>query len=121
MLPPTLRCTAFAGSNRIATGELRHVALKAKQVFDAHPERILRVFDDSNGQQLELPLELPAADFMRLVAQPVVREAGTAQAWRGGARDHIVAAPLGLVIGATGWGVGGIAQTGGRGAPGVCR
>ncbi len=75
MLPPTLRCTAFAGADRIASGELRHVAMKAKQVFDAHPERILRVFDDSNGQQLELPLELPAADFLRLVAQPVVREA----------------------------------------------
>ena len=35
MFHPTLRCTAFAGSARIASGELRHVALKAKQAFDA--------------------------------------------------------------------------------------
>ena len=31
MIHPTLRCTAFAGPCRIASGELRHVALKAKQ------------------------------------------------------------------------------------------
>ena len=35
MYNPFLRCTAFAGPGRIASGELRHVALKAKQAFDA--------------------------------------------------------------------------------------
>ena len=75
MLPPTLRCTAFAGSNRIATGELRHVALKAKQAFDLHPQRPVLIFEDASGGQLDLPLELPAADLLRLVAQPLLRQA----------------------------------------------
>ena len=75
MLNPSLRCTAFSGPNRIATGELRHVALKAKQAFDAHPQRPVLIFDDTSGGQLDLPLELPAADLLRLVAQPVQRPA----------------------------------------------
>ena len=58
---PSLRCTAFSGSYRIASGELRHVALKAKQAFDGHPERPVLVFDDADARPLELPLELPAA------------------------------------------------------------
>ena len=75
MLNPSLRCTACSGPNRIATGELRHVALKAKQAFDAHPQRPVLIFDDTSGGQLDLPLELPAADLLRLVAQPVQRPA----------------------------------------------
>ncbi|MBS0459859.1 DUF2239 family protein [Thermomonas sp.] len=75
MLNPSLRCTAFSGSNRIATGELRHVALKAKQAFDLHPQRPVLIFEDASGGQLNLPLELPAADLLRLVAQPLLRQA----------------------------------------------
>lgn len=71
MLHPSLRCTAFAGYDRIASGELRHVAMKAKQIHDAHPERVVRLFNDADGQAIELPLELPSADFLRLLAQPV--------------------------------------------------
>ena len=70
MFHPTLRCTAFAGSARIASGELRHVALKAKQAFDLHPDRPVLVFDDADGRTVEVPLELPAADLLRLLAQP---------------------------------------------------
>lgn len=70
MISPSLRCTAFSGSDRIASGELRHVALKAKQAFDAHPERALRVFDDRDARLLELPLELPAADLLAWLARP---------------------------------------------------
>ena len=75
MLNPSLRCTAFSGPNRIATGELRHVALKAKQAFDLHPQRPVLIFEDASGGQLDLPLELPAADLLRLVAQPLLRQA----------------------------------------------
>ena len=70
MLPPSLRCTAFSGFDRIASGELRHVAMKAKQAFDTQPERTIQVFDDATAQVIELPLELPAIDFLRLVSQP---------------------------------------------------
>lgn len=82
MLNPALRCTAFSGSTRIATGELRHVAMKAKQVFDTHPERPLRVFEDAGGQTVELPLELPTVDLLRLIEYPEV------QAYTGTAHPH---------------------------------
>lgn len=70
MSSPFLRCTAFSGNYRIASGELRHVALKAKQAFDAHPERPLLVFDDGDARLLELPLELPPADLLAWLASP---------------------------------------------------
>lgn len=70
MASPSLRCTAFSGSYRIASGELRHVALKAKQAFDAQPERPVLVFDDADARALELPLELPSADLLAWLSSP---------------------------------------------------
>ena len=70
MSHPSLRCTAFAGPSRIASGELRHVALKAKQAFDAG--KSVLVFEDASGRVVELPLELPAADLLKRLAEPVV-------------------------------------------------
>lgn len=70
MVHPSLRCTAFAGPARIASGELRHVALKAKQAFDAG--KPVLVFEDASGRVVELPLELPAADLLKRMAEPVV-------------------------------------------------
>ena len=68
MIHPTLRCTAFAGPRRIASGELRHVALKAKQAFDAG--KPVLVFEDAGGHPVELPLELPAGELLRRLAEP---------------------------------------------------
>ena len=65
MPTPALRCTAFAGTRRIANGELRHVALKAKQVFDSQPDEPILVFEDASGKVVELPLELPAGELLR--------------------------------------------------------
>ena len=70
MYNPFLRCTAFAGPGRIASGELRHVALKAKQAFDAG--KPVQVFEDASGRVVELPLELPASDLLKRLAEPVV-------------------------------------------------
>ena len=68
MYNPFLRCTAFAGPGRIASGELRHVALKAKQAFDAG--KPVLVFEDASGRVVELPLELPAGDLLKRLAEP---------------------------------------------------
>ena len=89
MLHPTLRCTAFAGSARIASGELRHVALKAKQAFDAGKPVLL--FEDGSGRVLELPLELPAADLLKRLAEPMVAAAtgGEKPAARGPGRPKL--------------------------------
>ena len=59
----SLRCTAFAGPSRIASGELRHVALKARQAFAAG--RTVLVFEDASGRQIDLPLELPEGELLR--------------------------------------------------------
>ncbi len=67
MPTPALRCTAFAGMNRIASGELRHVALIAKQVFDSEPGQPILVFEDATGVVVELPLEFPAGDLLRVL------------------------------------------------------
>ena len=74
---PSQRCTAFSGVDRIASGELRHVALKAKQAYDLHPERPVRVFDDTDARPLELPLELPPADLLAWLSRPTL-DAGDA-------------------------------------------
>ncbi len=81
MPTPTLRCTAFAGTQRIANGELRHVALKAKQVFDREPNQPILVFEDASGMVVELPLELPAGELLRaLTAEPGDLDASAAPA-----------------------------------------
>lgn len=69
MNTPHLRCTAFAGGRRIASGELRHVALTAKQAFDTGQP--VMVFEDASGTSLELPLALPAGDLLRQLATQV--------------------------------------------------
>lgn len=80
MFNPSLRCTAFSGVTRIASGELRHVAMKAKQAHDAHPGRLLRVFGDAGAALIELPLDLPAAELLRLIEQSEPSAEGVAAA-----------------------------------------
>jgi hypothetical protein len=63
-----LRCTAFAGHHCIASGELRHVALKAKQARDLGQPVL--VFEDASGGQVDLPLELPAAELLKHLLEP---------------------------------------------------
>jgi hypothetical protein len=64
----SLRCTAFSGTTRIASGELRHVALKAR-LAHAAGGRVL-VFGDASGRQIDLPLELPEGELLRRLGQP---------------------------------------------------
>ena len=87
MSDPSLRCTAFAGASRIASGELRHVALKAKQAFDAG--KAVLVFEDASGRVIDLPLELPASDLLKRLAEPVVAAAADKPAPRGPGRPKL--------------------------------
>ena len=89
MIPTRLRCTAFAGHHRIASGELRHVAMKAKQAHDADPAQPVRVFDDASGRQVEVPLELPAAELLRQLSQPGLPQPRRAPARRGPGRPRL--------------------------------
>jgi hypothetical protein len=48
--------TAFAGSRRIAAGDLRTTLLRTREHFERDPEARLLVFDDHDGSQLEFDL-----------------------------------------------------------------
>ena len=83
----SLRCTAFAGPSRIASGELRHVALKARQAF-ASGRRVL-VFEDASGRQVDLPLELPEGELLRQLAAPAARPEPAPAPTRGPGRPKL--------------------------------
>jgi uncharacterized protein len=51
-----VRATAFAGTERIASGDLAEVATAAKRLLEAGDSRILLVFDDVTAEQVELDL-----------------------------------------------------------------
>lgn len=93
MFNPSLRCSAFSGTHRIASGELRHVAMKAKQAFDASPERPVLVFDDADARTLELPLELPAADLLAWLSRPQQQASGAPETPRRPGRPKLGVVP----------------------------
>ena len=65
---PDTRCTAFAGFRRIASGELRHVALKAQQASNAGEHPVL-VFDDRSSHLVEVDLRGTSADLLKRLAE----------------------------------------------------
>ena len=76
------RCTAFAGSRRIASGELRHVALKAQQASNAGEHPVL-VFDDRSSHLVEVDLRGTSADLLKRLAEApaaLVEETGDGEA-----------------------------------------
>ena len=63
-------CTAFAGSRRIATGDLGEVALKTKAWLDGGDLSTVLVFDDATSEPIELDLRGTADDVLRRLPQP---------------------------------------------------
>jgi hypothetical protein len=57
-------CTAFEGPRRIASGELRDVALKTKEVIDRGGKAPVLIFDDVTGEQVELDFRGTVADVL---------------------------------------------------------
>lgn len=62
---PPVRCTAFAGTRKIATGELAEVALKAKEVWDSDENAYVLIFDDSTSQRVEVDFRGTPKDVVR--------------------------------------------------------
>lgn len=61
--PPNTRCTAFLDHERLAWGELRHVAIKIKQRFPTRDHiATLLVFSDHDGTAMDLDLRGSLAD-----------------------------------------------------------
>jgi len=57
-------CTAFAGSRRIATGDLTEVALRAKEVIDRGEPSPVLIFDDLTSEQLEVDIRGSAKEVL---------------------------------------------------------
>ncbi len=62
MTESVVRCTAFAGDRRIASGDLQSVAVAGKTALDRGDVREIRVFDDDTGRTVELDLIGTVAD-----------------------------------------------------------
>lgn len=61
-------CIAFEGSRRIASGPLSEVALKVKEVYDAHPLSRILVFDAVTSEPIELDCRGSAAQVMSRIS-----------------------------------------------------
>jgi uncharacterized protein len=62
-------CIAFQGSRRIAFGELREVAAKAKEALDrGKPDPVL-IFDDGSGEPIEVDFRGTVGDVLRRLVE----------------------------------------------------
>jgi hypothetical protein len=85
-----LRCTAFAGSRRIAAGDLEQVARQTKEVLDGGEQAPVLIFDDETSEPIEV-------DFRGTVQDVLSRLAGTRRepAQAAAAADPEAAGPRG--------------------------
>jgi hypothetical protein len=68
-------CTAFAGARRIASGDLKEVALKAKRAADRGAAPVL-IFDDLTGEIIEMDFRGSPSDIVERLAEPATRGPG---------------------------------------------
>jgi uncharacterized protein len=62
---PPIRCTAFAGFQCVATGELPEVAVKVKAIVDQPEVAAILIFDDATGRPVEVNFRGTADDVLR--------------------------------------------------------
>src|SRR5882724_11720362 len=62
-------CTAFEGTRRIASGQLEHVAVRAKEVIDRGERAPVLIFDDDTSQSIEVDFRGTAADVLGRLAR----------------------------------------------------
>jgi len=64
-------CTAFAGSRRIASGDLTSVAAKVKETMERDGRAVILIFDDATSEPIELDTRGTVDDVLRrLAVQP---------------------------------------------------
>jgi hypothetical protein len=73
---PQLRCTAFEGTQCVASGELAQVALKAKGVIDGGKQVL--IFDDVTSEAIEVDFRGTAADVLSRLARSENKETASA-------------------------------------------
>lgn len=68
----SLSCTAFAGSELIASGSPQDVALACKALLDAQDSRTVLVFDDATARPVEFDLRGSEQEVSERLTQPSV-------------------------------------------------
>lgn len=74
------RCTAFKGSQRIASGELAEVAQRTKETLDQGGHESVLIFEDATGEQVEVDFRGTAEDVLQRLAETRRGEGGVAPA-----------------------------------------
>ena len=64
--------TAFAGKRKVAAGSLHAVAQTLKELVNTEPDAQILIFDDSNGQQVDLNLHGSLAEVLQRLPRPPV-------------------------------------------------
>src|ERR1035437_4013694 len=64
-------CTAFAGTKRIASGDLSQVALAAKTVWDRDKWAQVLIFDDLTSELIEVDFRGSPEDIQQRIAEQV--------------------------------------------------
>lgn len=73
---PSTQCTAFAGTDKIASGDARTVASVVKAAIDADPTASILVFDDTTAEPVEFDLRGTIEDVLsRLPERAAANEA----------------------------------------------
>lgn len=65
-----MRCTAFEGSRCIASGDLRQVAMKAKQALDRGEGSPILIFDDLTSELVEVDFRGTVDDVLKKLELP---------------------------------------------------
>jgi hypothetical protein len=81
------RCTAFEGSRCIASGELRDVVLKAKEVLDRGESAPVLIFDDETAEPIDVDFRGTPSDVssrLREIAVAAPAEADSQEPRRAG-------------------------------------
>jgi uncharacterized protein len=64
-----VRCTAFAGFRRVASGELAQVAASTKEVIDGGEQAPVLIFDDVTGEQIEVDFRGSCEDVLKRLGE----------------------------------------------------
>lgn len=85
----TIRCTAFDGARRIASGPLAEVALAVKHAADRDPAARILVFDDVTSRPVEIDLRGSEADVLARLVPPGATASAAPEAPRGPGRPKL--------------------------------
>src|ERR1022692_2550609 len=72
-------CTAFAGAKRIASGDLRKVAVKAKAEWDHDKGAQVLIFDDLTSNLIEVDFRGTSQDVLRRITEEAANAARSSE------------------------------------------